>query len=146
MSALRLEMLGKLKAYVLVAKGLVATSGALMPASSRDAIAGSLEADNVRISRLSPAGNLWGLEDSRWMMIAETTWNDIAAQMVILKGAMPTWNRVWGEIVKPTGESIASGAQEIASTSLAFAPWVLVLGIVVVLMVLTGNVKAIMGR
>lgn len=131
---IRATILGSLKSQLLVAKTKLAVGGWLSPTSSASAIGGALAFDQKQVDRLSPSGDLGRavvagtLTHSRWVSIAKLTWDDVAAQMKYLGAAMPTWSRVWDEVVTPTASDVATKAGAVADAT----PYVLVLAVVAV--------------
>lgn len=92
--------------------------------ASTPAVGSNLEADAARIARLDPDGGELGaqvlggeLELERWLAIAQTTWDDITAQAKVMGEDFPSWDRVYGEVIAPTGRGIAAKVDDITDKS-----------------------------
>jgi hypothetical protein len=91
---------------------------------SHDDAAKALDFDGDKIDRLDEDGDLGRaatagtLSHARWMGIAQLAWDDIAAQMTILGDAMPSFSRVYGEVLVPTGTTVAAGVESASEAAL----------------------------
>lgn len=80
------------------------------PDSVIGAVRKNIDADEIRTDRLE-SGDLQNIAVERWKGIAQTTLDDINAQMVILGGSTVSFSRVWSEIVIPTAEEVKQMAK-----------------------------------
>ena len=131
--ALRAQVLGALKSHHLRASALAgaadwisATSilGLFSDRPSLDAIRANLRRAGDYIARLSPTGDLGKAASAgtyshaSWVGFAKVVWEDVAAQLRYLGDSMPTWNRVWDEVVSPTAAAVTTGIASAADNAM----------------------------
>jgi hypothetical protein len=113
----RAEILGGLTQYH--AKALAALGSTWTDESAHKAIAGSLAADGKRIAELAPDGRLGRdvlagvLTHEKWVAIAKITWEDISAQVSILKAGAWSWSNVWDQVIVPSAKTLREGAGDL---------------------------------
>lgn len=148
----RSTILGSLKSQLWGAQAKYAVASVTLSSSVSSAISGALKADSTRVDRLGEGGDLGRavtsgtLTHAKWIEIAKLTWEDVAAQMRYMGESVPSWNRIWGEVIAPTAATIADGAKQAADIAGSYAPWLLALAGLVVLLMLTNNARALAGR
>ncbi len=151
-SDLRASVLSQLRGHILSAKTSLAIRYFLLNSAVYSAVSGALDSDSRKADRLAPDGDLGkavlsgALSHEKWAGIARTTWEDVEAQTKIVGGAMPSFSRVWEEIVTPTGATIVNVAEDIKEGTTSYLPYLLALAGLIAVAVITGNARAIIGK
>lgn len=130
-SALRSEIWGSLKAKHALATVEAAIESNFTEASTSAAVRRALLDDGARLDRLDTDGDLGKavvagtLTHEKWVNIARLTWDDVAAQLRVMGESMPSWDRLWNEVVLPTAREVKKAAEDAAAAT----PYVLVLAV-----------------
>lgn len=142
----RAEILGALTQYH--AKALASLGSTSGDEAALKAISGSLAADGARIAELGPDGRLGRnvlagtLTHEKWVSIAKITWEDISAQVSILKAGAWSWSNVWDQVVVPSATTLKEAAGQVAKGSESMLLYVAIGLVALLLLRVLGLVKS----